>query len=63
MTHDIKIQTDRLQLRSWRESDVDLYDRACNTPAVMRWLGDVQSREEVERDVQYCSPSAPMAQI
>ncbi len=53
MTNDIRIETERLQLRSWRESDVDLYDQACNTPAVMRWLGDVQSRAEVERDVEY----------
>ena len=53
MTDDMRIETERLQLRSWRESDVDVYEQACNTPAVMRWLGDVQSREEIERDVDY----------
>lgn len=53
MTNDIRIETERLQLRSWRERDVDVYEQACNTPAVMRWLGDIQSRAEVEQDIEY----------
>lgn len=53
MDHDIQIDTPRLWLRSWRNADVELYDRACNTPAVMRWLGDVDTRKELESDVEF----------
>ena len=37
--------TDRLLLRTWDESDLDAFMEATNTPAVMRWLGGVWSRE------------------
>jgi RimJ/RimL family protein N-acetyltransferase len=42
------IETDRLILRDWREADVDAFDRHTNTPNVMRWLGGVASRAELE---------------
>jgi RimJ/RimL family protein N-acetyltransferase len=47
------LETERLRLRSWRLSDPSRYNQACNTPAVMHWLGGVQSRWEVFRDVKY----------
>src|SRR3954447_15493155 len=47
------LKTKRLRLRSWRWSDVDRFDEACNTAAVMPWLGGVQSRSELRRDVSY----------
>ena len=53
MDHDIQIETPRLWLRSWRDADVELYDRACNTPAVMRWLGEVDTRQELESAVEF----------
>lgn len=40
--------TERLVLRTWDESDLDEFIRITNTPAVMRWLGGVWSREEHE---------------
>lgn len=47
------MRTRRLRLRSWTMADIPSYDKACNTPAVMRWLGGVQSRFELKRDVKY----------
>lgn len=40
------IETRRLRLRDWRDGDEHLLDRHCNTEAVMRWLGGVQSFAE-----------------
>ena len=40
------IETRRLLLRDWRDGDEHLLDRHCNTEAVMRWLGGVQSFED-----------------
>ncbi|HYZ48164.1 MAG TPA: GNAT family N-acetyltransferase [Sphingomonas sp.] len=40
--------TERLVLRSWCDSDVEAFEAACNTPAVTRYLGGLQSREEIE---------------
>ena len=44
---DIVIETQRLVLRTWRDADVALMDRHCNTPAVMRWIGTLQSRDQI----------------
>jgi RimJ/RimL family protein N-acetyltransferase len=49
----VRITTARLRLRSWRATDLELYNEACNTLAVMRWLGGVQSAAELKRDVKY----------
>ncbi|MBA2919439.1 GNAT family N-acetyltransferase [Sphingomonas sp. MAH-20] len=43
--------TERLVLRSWREEDVDAFEQACNTPAVMRYLGGLQTRDQIEAAV------------
>jgi len=43
------IETDRLILREWRESDVAPFIRHTNTPAVMRWLGGVRDEEQVRQ--------------
>jgi RimJ/RimL family protein N-acetyltransferase len=42
----IAIETDRLILREWAEEDEWAFYDVMNTPAVMRWLGGVQPREE-----------------
>src|SRR5437870_12891216 len=42
------IETARLLLRDWREADIDAFDRHTNTPNVMRWLGGVATRVELE---------------
>ena len=37
------IETQRLLLRDWRDEDIAPFIRHTNTPAVMRWLGGVQT--------------------
>ena len=49
------IETQRLLLRNWREGDADAFNRHCNTEAVMRWLGGVQSREKHDEIVHRLS--------
>ena len=44
-------QTGRLVLRSWREGDADAFETACNTPAVTRYLGGLQTRAQIEAAV------------
>ena len=34
-------ETSRLLLRDWRNEDWEQFWRLTNTPAVMRWLGEV----------------------
>ena len=53
MDDDIRIRTERLCLRCWRQGDAALFDKACNTPSVMRWLGGVQTRSQINSDVGY----------
>ncbi len=53
MPSSARIGTPRLRLRSWRLSDPERFHRACNTPAVMKWLGGVQSPPQVLDDVSY----------
>lgn len=38
---DFRLETERLILRDWRETDWREFFRVTNTPAVMRWLGGV----------------------
>lgn len=45
------LETDRLILRNWDAVDIDPYFVHLNTPAVMRWLGPLQTREEVAATV------------
>jgi RimJ/RimL family protein N-acetyltransferase len=47
------IETERLRLRSWRRGDAKDFERYCNTPKVMRWLGGVQTRAQLLDDVNY----------
>ncbi len=42
---ELRHETERLVLRSWREGDWEEQFRLTNTPAVMRWLGGVQDAE------------------
>ena len=35
----VELETDRLKLRMWRESDLDAYAEMCADPMVMRYLG------------------------
>lgn len=40
------IETERLVLREWRDSDLEAFDKHCNTEPVMRWLGGVKTADE-----------------
>ena len=51
------LETPRLRLRTWAEGDAEQLDRACNTLAVMRWLGGVQSHDQLIEDVEYFQES------
>ena len=42
------IETERLCLREWRETDIEPFIRHTNTATVMRWLGGVKSPELLE---------------
>ncbi len=46
------IETERLLLRDWRDTDIAPFVRHTNTPAVMRWLGGVQAEAELESVVR-----------
>jgi RimJ/RimL family protein N-acetyltransferase len=35
-------ETERLRLRTWEEEDLAPFAEHCNTPAIMRWTGEVQ---------------------
>ena len=43
----VTIETERLNLREWREGDDALLHEHCNTSAVMRWLGGVRPRQHM----------------
>lgn len=43
---EFRIETERLVLRDWRADDWPEFFRRTNTPAVMRWLGDLLSDEQ-----------------
>ena len=45
---EVVAETERLRLRTWDKADLDTFIQATNTPAVMRWLGGVWSREDHE---------------
>ena len=45
---EVAAETERLRLRTWSEADKAEFVRVTNTPAVMRWLGGVQSRESMD---------------
>lgn len=42
---DLRIETDRLTLRDWREEDWPRFFEVTNTPVVMQWLGGVLDTE------------------
>lgn len=42
---EVAVETERLRLRTWSEADKAEFVRVTNTPAVMRWLGGVQSEQ------------------
>ena len=46
------LETERLRLRNWREGDDERLHIHCNTPAVMRWLGGVRSREQMRESAE-----------
>jgi RimJ/RimL family protein N-acetyltransferase len=50
-----ELETDRLTLRMWRESDLDPYAEMCADPLVMRYLGagKVMTRSESWRSIAF----------
>ena len=49
-----ELETDRLKLRMWRESDLDDYAAICADPFVMRYLGGkVFTRDEAWRSMAF----------
>lgn len=44
---DLILETPRLILRSWADGDEAELARHCNSPTVMRWIGPVQTAEEI----------------
>jgi RimJ/RimL family protein N-acetyltransferase len=51
----VELETDRLKLRMWRESDLDEYAEMCADPMVMRYLGPgtVYTRSEAWRSIAF----------
>ena len=51
----VELQTERLKLRMWRESDLDDYADMCADPMVMRYLGlgKVMTRGEAWRSIAF----------
>jgi RimJ/RimL family protein N-acetyltransferase len=43
---EIVAETERLRLRTWDDEDELRFFEVMNTPAVMRWLGGLQTRQE-----------------
>lgn len=54
MSH-VELETSRLRLRRWRESDLDDYAAMCADPMVMRYLGagEVLTRAEAWRSIAF----------
>ena len=44
---EVAAETERLRLRTWSEADKAEFVRLTNRPAVMRWLGGVQSEQSM----------------
>ncbi len=44
---DLRLETERLAMRSWREDDLEAFHAVCSDPEVMATLGPVMSRAEV----------------
>ena len=42
---EVAVETERLRLRTWNETDKAEFVRVTNRPPVMRWLGGVQSEQ------------------
>ena len=40
-------ETERLRLRTWEEADLAPFAEHCNTPAIMRWTGEVQDEAAI----------------
>lgn len=45
------IETERLSLRGWRDSDADPFLTMCTDPAVMEYLGPPMTREDVDQAI------------
>lgn len=55
---EFRLETDRLILRDWRAEDWPAFFRHTNTPAVMRWLGDLLGEEQqtaMQQRVEACA--------
>lgn len=48
----VEIETERLLLRGWRDEDMEPYARMCADPEVMRLVGGIRTRDEVEEGIK-----------
>lgn len=54
MGNDTVIETERLILRHWRDADREPFHAMSRDPDVMRYLGELQSREESDAGIDRC---------
>jgi RimJ/RimL family protein N-acetyltransferase len=47
-----ELETSRLLLRSWREEDLNAYDRICADPEVMRYLSGTMTRDHAAQQME-----------
>ena len=52
--NEVRLETERLILRKWRESDFETYEKMCADPEVMRYIGGKTfNRTEAWRHMAY----------
>jgi RimJ/RimL family protein N-acetyltransferase len=49
---EFQIRTERLILRDWRAEDIAPLHSLCSDPAVMQYLGELQTRDEIEAIIE-----------
>jgi RimJ/RimL family protein N-acetyltransferase len=49
---EFRLETDRLVLRAWRDTDIDAFHAICSDPLVMATLGPLMTRDQVAASVE-----------